>query len=1120
MFAVNVGTGELCVNASDGYLPGPIPIDLTRTYSSQNDRDVGLGPGWTYSALPNARLVDGTIVVSNGSTELFVFDPLQRSVLVETVGVQVWRLKPPSDQHAYVVAMRKGVAVVEAVEDDTGASVTFDYDAQGRLRTITDAAQRLLSFSYEGTHLEQIVLVAHGGEPVNLLLVAHRHDRLGFLVASTDSTGATHQFSYVGRRLTEHKHPLGGTTCFAYDQRDRCIRQWETSSNFSRTYLFDDVRRRTLLVDSLGHRWLYCFDASGLLKEIVDPLGGITATIRDPKGNIMATCDANGQMTTFHFADERHRTYRRVDASGAATTIILDEAENVVAAIDPCGHTWTHIKGKDGRPTGMRTPSGHQWTFEQILDADTTITLVRNPAGALWRYRQSADCRTLTIDLPDESWIKAQFDSLGELSMLQKSGRASVKIARNRGREDVSSDNGSVAIDYNHAGMPIRIRKETGAVWVLHYDVYGRLVAQQDPTGDTTTFEYDSERRLQRVFNPNGDQFINEFDPLGRIVRQQQFDGRVDKYEYDAGGRLMSRTDPCGLTVDLISDAVGRPIRRTYSTGEIYLDSYDEMGRLTVADHPTGVLQLEYDPDGRLSREVFEGVSTEYQYGWSPFPVVIQTESRRVEFAYDPAGRLVSVRETPDIEIDLHYDSSPDRETIRFLNGPVLERDYDMHGRLAHQQVRSEDGALVLDESFAYASDGNLAQVDRLGSEARYFDYNVKGELARIRSSDSVLFNFEYDRAGNATPVQMGAATFGRGNRLTSLGDTRIDNDEAGRPVHFISPEGVTTLCYDPLGRLETINRPSGECVNFIYDGIFRRRVKTTPDGSRRTNWVGDTPFSENLPSGVEIRYVYHPITDTPLAIRIDQVWHCVVVDGRGEVTSLIRLSDGTIAWRSDSLGFLSVVVLNELRDDMALRGPGQMADSETGLVWQRARYYAPAFARFLTPDPLGLVSGLNAYTFCRNMPLSVVDPLGLDGCAPKEECDDILEEMNKVVDQKKENGVGVKGLRQRWNEMNNPKHGLPTYGASGSLESHVKEYRKGQEKLGACLKEYYSKKCQVHEDANRREEMRDLRKWQTKKVEFPSGFAVPTVRPASAGAGLSLADEVAVTPGQVSRCR
>ncbi|CAG2159120.1 hypothetical protein LMG26411_06455 [Cupriavidus numazuensis] len=61
-----------------------------------------------------------------------------------------------------------------------------------------------------------------------------------------------------------------------------------------------------------------------------------------------------------------------------------------------------------------------------------------------------------------------------------------------------------------------------------------------------------------------------------------------------------------------------------------------------------------------------------------------------------------------------------------------------------------------------------------------------------------------------------------------------------------------------------------------------------------------------------------------------------------------------------------------------AIRAQGQYHDEETGLYYNRHRYYDPHSGRFITQDPIGLAGGVNLYQYAPN-PIGWIDLLGLE---------------------------------------------------------------------------------------------------------------------------------------------
>jgi RHS repeat-associated protein len=89
---------------------------------------------------------------------------------------------------------------------------------------------------------------------------------------------------------------------------------------------------------------------------------------------------------------------------------------------------------------------------------------------------------------------------------------------------------------------------------------------------------------------------------------------------------------------------------------------------------------------------------------------------------------------------------------------------------------------------------------------------------------------------------------------------------------------------------------------------------------------------------------------------------------------------DGTIAWSVDYHAYGNVARERVQEITSPLRFQGQYYDEETGLHYNRHRYYSPETGRYITVDPIGLAGGLNNYLYVVN-PTGWVDPLGLAQC-------------------------------------------------------------------------------------------------------------------------------------------
>jgi RHS repeat-associated protein len=90
----------------------------------------------------------------------------------------------------------------------------------------------------------------------------------------------------------------------------------------------------------------------------------------------------------------------------------------------------------------------------------------------------------------------------------------------------------------------------------------------------------------------------------------------------------------------------------------------------------------------------------------------------------------------------------------------------------------------------------------------------------------------------------------------------------------------------------------------------------------------------------------------------------------------------GQVVWSANYDVYGCVSQLRSDKTDNRIRFQGQYEDGETGLHYNRFRYFDPEIGRYISKDPIGLLGGSNPYAYTTN-PVGWVDPLGLQGGCP-----------------------------------------------------------------------------------------------------------------------------------------
>jgi RHS repeat-associated protein len=287
--------------------------------------------------------------------------------------------------------------------------------------------------------------------------------------------------------------------------------------------------------------------------------------------------------------------------------------------------------------------------------------------------------------------------------------------------------------------------------------------------------------------------------------------------------------------------------------------------------------------------------------------------------------------------------------------------------------------------SYTLDSAGNrTAKVNQLAAMTSNYTYDAIYQLTQATQGGSTTESYAYDPVGNRTAsLGVSSYTTNASNELTATSGASYTYDSNGNTLTKTVGSNTTSYAWDYENRLTSVTLPSsGGTVSFKYDPMGRRIYKSLSTGGTSVfAYDGDNLIEETNSSGAAVaRYEQTDNIDEPLGMLRSSATSYYQVDGLGSVTSLSS-GAGALAqtYTFDSFG-------KQTASSGSLVNPFQYTsrefDSETGLQFNRARYYDPSVGRFLSEDPARFNSNqLNFYSYVGNSPLTNFDPTGLALC-------------------------------------------------------------------------------------------------------------------------------------------
>ncbi|HAE4697493.1 TPA: type IV secretion protein Rhs [Salmonella enterica subsp. enterica serovar Enteritidis] len=866
-----------------------------------------------------------------------------------------------------------------------GYHLFYDYDDAGRIVRWSDNDQTWCGFTYDD---QGRVVTTGGAEDYYNATLAY----FDGYTAVTDSKGTSYYHYDVNGNILREVAADSSTTTYQWDEYRHLLARQSPAGRLERFTYDTSHGQLTRYTAADGAVWRYSYDERGLLASVTDPAGQTWTQKCDERGLPVSLVSPQGEETRLEYTPHGllsgifRRDERRLGVS-------YDSHNRMETLTDVMGREHHTEYSSHDLPVSLRGPGGQsatlQWQQHHKLsglsrsgtgaegfsyDRHGNLLVYTDGNCVEWRMEYGPfDLPVARTDGEGNRWqYRYDKDTLRLTEVINPQGESYLYILDNMGRVAEERDWGGVSWRYRYDVDGLCTEKVNGLDETTYYawDAAGRLAEVVTAEGKTQ-YAYDKSGRLTGIVSPDGTAQRTGYDERGRVTvttqgrraieyyypdehsvtrcilpPEDERDRHPDEtllkttYRYNAAGELVQVILPGDETLTFTRDEAGREIRRAGSRGFVQEQVWNEANQLISqrAGH--------YHPEAPVS----ETTGTPFLY-----------TSLSREYRYDGAGNLAQMRESGE----------PGSDTLR--------------------EYRTDRNGQVTGVTVTGGSRGT-------GSE--YYRYDSCGYLTGQQAGRQ--------RINGDTDL------YQRGHRLKRAGNTEYGYDAAGRMISRTKhrdgyrPE-KEQFRWDSRDQLTGYSRDSGGKVEqweYRYDGSGRRTEKRCDQKGIRITylWDGDNIAEIREYRDDKLYSVRHLVFDgfellsqqygkERQAHPTEPVrWVMRTVHAVSEQTGRplmlfnsagegVRRPQDVTLWGQPATAATADYEPPRQREDEetdpGLLYAGQWRDGESGLCYNRFRYYEPESGMYLVSDPLGLLGGEQTYRYVPN-PCGYVDPFGL----------------------------------------------------------------------------------------------------------------------------------------------
>ena len=915
---VNFAIGNKYLVETDLSIQGPNAVlDFKRTYNSTNSQNGILGYGWSCSFTDQLEIDGGSItrVLSTG-----------RHIAYEEDGNGGWVTQ--QGKKNTISSISGGYELTKSNGD------VHTYDDQGRLTQIQLLNGYLRNFTYSDTQLTTI----EDNFGKTLTFTYNIDGRLETLTAPT----GTYTYSYLDDNLVSVTRPDSTTRNYHYTDANDAhnLTSVDDEAGFELMSVSYDEQDKVLTSSLAGHKAVTITYESTLSRIVTDEAGNQTsyqlealngvARVASSSGPGCTSCDGSGANSSYTYT-ARQQIESVINGRGYTTTYTYDDNGNRESETEAVGTTEertitssynqttnlleTITRDSVANPGQQVVTSMSYDTYGNLLTRTESGYNGVLPISQTTTFTYNSDSQLETIDGPrtdvvdvttlsyypntEEEGLNrgylhtvtnalgqvttySNYNALGKPESILDANQVLTTLAYDSNGRLLSSTTGSriITYQYDDAGRINLVTMPGSRVLYYQYNSDGHmekiidsdsnyLAFQYDPVSgqvsrrtvhaadDTLTaemsYEYDSYGRLYKEINPDADSSFTErgYDDAGNLISHTNELGNETSYGFDGLNRLISTLQPGTVTTSFSYDSHDNQTEITDGNSVTTTFTYDDFGQVISEISPDrGTSSCSYDEAGNLTTRTDGNLVTTF-------------------FEYDALNRLVS-KSYPQAENDVTYQYDQGQYGIGKLTGMTDSTgssvySYNQYGERTSQS-RTSDG-ITVDIGYEYNDNGELDSITYPSGRVVSYNRNNAGYVSSVEDNyetedTTIVGSVTYSPFGPLSTMNLGnGLSVSREHdlqyHLTASSAGTIFN----RNYSYLSNGLVETITdniilansqafsYNELEMLTSASGSYGEVV-YTLDGVGNRLTKsvdgttepyTYTNGSNRLDQLGDT---------------------------------------------------------------------------------------------------------------------------------------------------------------------------------------------------------------------------------------------------------------------------------------